>query len=129
MIHASMNAILITGQFSGKICWGIHETIGSEGRGHAEIHPSFQPDFGNRVFKKTGVYKWTALVRCGKEDPKDALRSGGPRHDPINEALRWSIEDDAHLSCEALANILNVAVAIVWRHITQSMVLPYGMTR
>jgi hypothetical protein len=70
--------------------------------------------------KKMAVCKWTPLARRGEEEQKDALRSGGPRDHVIDNSLRSAIDDDPHLSCNALANILSIAAARVWPLITES---------
>jgi hypothetical protein len=81
------------------------------------------------ALKKMAVCKWITLARCGEEEQKDALRSGGPRDDVIDNSLRSAIDDDPHLSCNALANILSIAAARVWPLITESIWPTYIVAR
>jgi hypothetical protein len=101
--------------------------MAAEGKDCGEIHPNLLCEFSNKALKETAVNKW--IAPCREQDPKDASKSGRRRNDVIYDTIRRPIDNDPHLSCNGLANILNTSTTTVSRHMTQSMGLTHLATR
>jgi hypothetical protein len=47
--------------------------MAAEGKEYEEVHQYLQPEFGNRVFKKTAVYKWRPQGKRTQKIPQDPV--------------------------------------------------------
>ncbi|CAH2092000.1 unnamed protein product [Euphydryas editha] len=90
-----------------------------KGKGAAKTWRKICEVYGENAVSERWTQEWFARFRSGNFDVKDAPRSGQPVTEKVDEILQL-MEQDRHVSCQEIAEALNINHMTVWNHLKRA---------
>ena len=108
-----------------RYCIKYLKLLGYQGN---EIVNQIYDCFGDESLSRTQVYYWIGELNRGSTDLSDALRSGRPLHEYIDDEILTWIKVDPYASCREIASKLGSSGATVHGSLTELEYKNYSLT-